>query len=945
MRPGNFFVSWGLDLRSILIGMIVLPVAYALIKTTRRHLQSWSKYWLEGILHHAAQFFLSKGAYKFTLRRYCRLKLEDEKNRYLYVPSILDIKLDIDQAFITLTMEASTGRQETYNHADLVRVGNRGRIIGDPGSGKTSLVKKLMRDACLTALKYEKSAQFPVSVELKTLTPPSKSSKVALGLWLFNKIKSDVARTNAYQISECFETYLQNAGVLILLDGLDEVASDAFPHMRLAILDLSDRLASIGKNNRIFVTMRSQFHQQIRNSFRDSFGPVLSIRQFTPTDIYEFISRWEFPDRSREHISRIYQELTDRPSLREMCGNPLVLAMYVAEDQAHPRAVVPNSRTEFYKKVTDELMILRRLIQTGETPGWARLKEQRERILGRIAYHHLVQTLEPANSLDWNYAISTIGLELNIASRDAEPVFNGIAQHTGLISEERPKETFRFIHLTFCEYLAAVEAVHGMSDGWGMLIAAHKLGAAGNRAMTGRLTEVIPFVCGLVPRNIRTKTLSKVEALGDDYLLARCLLETKAYEHSCWTLLAPRMRHQLLKVSESEWNHDWLQKLYLFSVLIRDAEECRSHDPAIPHVLDMDEFLLSLVRKQKDSMTKLLVAYSRQDAVAVFRLSEVLQLSLLETFPEIIISNCDQKPFLEIVLSIAFTTTSTDRIFHWANILSEAALRSRVVAVELDQREIPQEWIKSYKTFHARAQGWSSYLSQEKSAYGHILDIATTKGFSISDMPKLELVELLFHAPSPKNFKFQTMATTPAGLLLIAGLFLAAISFSTLSDWLHTAVLSLSLGSTDAVISTIFAIIFTSLILVTRGNIFSIVVPLVLLAIVPPSFRWIEESFPLVSALFGSNKFLIFFKTGAAILFAMTICFLLVRSFLVKYGLNRLINLTLMSGPLSPSHGNITRILNTIIFDSKLKAQMFHLKRLQSALNSMVDARRKFQSE
>jgi hypothetical protein len=42
-----------------------------------------------------------------------------------------------------------------------------------------------------------------------------------------------------------------------------------------------------------------------------------------------------------DQVLKIYTDLTDRPTLRELCTNPLVLSMYVAQDQeaGHPIGV------------------------------------------------------------------------------------------------------------------------------------------------------------------------------------------------------------------------------------------------------------------------------------------------------------------------------------------------------------------------------------------------------------------------------------------------------------------------------------------------------------------------------------------------------------------------------------------------------------------------------
>jgi hypothetical protein len=106
---------------------------------------------------------------------------------------------------------------------------------------------------------------------------------------------------------------------------------------------LSLQLTALSEHNTIVLTMRTQFHQQIRDAYRDTFGHAMFLRPFTPSDIYDFLLRWPFGGSRLDTIARIYNQLTDRPTLRDMCRNPLVLAMYVAEDQLSGDVQTPDS--------------------------------------------------------------------------------------------------------------------------------------------------------------------------------------------------------------------------------------------------------------------------------------------------------------------------------------------------------------------------------------------------------------------------------------------------------------------------------------------------------------------------------------------------------------------------------------------------------------------------
>ena len=450
--------------------------------------------------------------------------------------------------------------------------------------------------------------------------------------------------------------------------------------------------------------MRTQFYQQIKEDFRDSIGQAVFIRPFKPTDIFEFLTRWPFQKSKQQYLTQIYKDLTDKPTLREMCSNPLVLAMYTAEYESSTAPIAPESRTEFYKRVTDELLIKRRLQQTGKTIAPSKLREQRERILGRLAYEHLLDSRQPSNSLRWTDAIRNVRSVMKCDSEAAEVIFRDLAKETGLVSEERPSESLRFIHLTFCEFLAAFEAVEGQKDGWNKLIRAHRDFQNEHGPQThSRLVEVIPFAAGLMPRIRRQDVMTDLANTCDARLIARCFLETKAYEHESWKRFVEDARSILLGTPEEAWNEAWLRDLHLFNVVVRDQQQCSTHTAAIESGIDLGEFYRTLVSKQQNSLFSLLSSYAAQDAAAVFRLAEVCELDLMADYPAIVVTNMDQNPFFELVLHHALN--DEQQAENWAVLFAEAGLRSSVVAQKLDKGK-PQATFGRYIDRIPRRKHW-----------------------------------------------------------------------------------------------------------------------------------------------------------------------------------------------------------------------------------------------
>jgi hypothetical protein len=178
-----------LDPISILVTVLVLPLVYAFIRIIRNYLKIWGTYFLDGTLYWLSRSVIHSLAGRMTLKRYCRLQLQKE-NKYLYVPSKHDVKVEIDRVFVTLTLDhQGSGVQESYTHRNLHSVGNRLRVVGDPDSGKSSLTKRMFRDACHKGIVKPSKARLPILVELRNLVIPNKVRDEQLGDWFYKKLR------------------------------------------------------------------------------------------------------------------------------------------------------------------------------------------------------------------------------------------------------------------------------------------------------------------------------------------------------------------------------------------------------------------------------------------------------------------------------------------------------------------------------------------------------------------------------------------------------------------------------------------------------------------------------------------------------------------------------------------------------------------------------------
>jgi hypothetical protein len=674
------------DWKSSLVTLVILIPAFYLgpkfVRFLIQHVQQMDHLAIGVLKAIAGESFVANAVF----RRYCRLQLDKEATKFLPVPGSRDVVLKTDDVYIPLRLEnAQRTVAATVNDiwkSDIARV----RIVGDPGSGKSSLVKQVFRQACRLAL-ADPRRHLPIIINLKDFVPPADLyPNEVRAEWAIQYIRQQIGADTDAEMGKLFDSALRGRGLLLLLDGLDEVATDSFSDVSGTVNALSRLLEGLPGKNRIVLTMRTQFHQQVKRFFLETFPPTFYIQQFTPGEIYSFLRRWPFPAADlAETVNRLFSELTDKPTLREMCSNPLILAMYVARDQQGQRTGTADNRTGFYSQVTEELLVARRSRQLGSAAKTA-LLQQRESIMGHLALENLLDLEQPTNQISFRRALEVTRRVIHSTTvEQAEDYLRNMCKDTGLMTEERDGETLTFIHLTFCEFLAAKEAVEGRTDGLDCLFRAQKTftdTAAPQHAAT-RLTEAIPFALGLLPRVRRAEVLEKVSQVADTLMLGRCFLESQEYGHPIWKGYVDLESTELMQTRPHHWDDAWLRRLHLFSVVLADeAEWAELHfrSPSFP----LDRLFKKLIKKDRARLATIFGSYASFDAQAAFRLAYACGVDLVREQPEILVRHMPDPPFLSILIDQC-KKDADGAADPWIFLFAEGALSSAYVSTRLSQ--------------------------------------------------------------------------------------------------------------------------------------------------------------------------------------------------------------------------------------------------------------------
>ena len=243
-------------------------------------------------------------------------------------------------------------------------------IIGAPGSGKTTLLRHvLIVLAKNRQRRYRLRARLPVLLELRRVQREITRRKKDL-VPLEEVIEKHLADTKAYpglngKIPKgWFKRELRRGGCLILLDGLDEVASD---DTRKAVSEWVDNQLrrDIGRKNVFVVTSRPQGYRTAPLER----AQVLEVQIFTPRQVYDFVRAWylnseikssgnednaEVRRRATKESSDLIDRLTSTPSLYDLTSNPLLLTMI---SMVHRYSgALPGSRVQLYQSVCKALL-------------------------------------------------------------------------------------------------------------------------------------------------------------------------------------------------------------------------------------------------------------------------------------------------------------------------------------------------------------------------------------------------------------------------------------------------------------------------------------------------------------------------------------------------------------------------------------------------------------
>ena len=224
----------------------------------------------------------------------------------------------VDSAFTELE-----GKMQYGSIMSLVKKHRLVVISGAPGTGKTTLTKKLCKDVSKDMASH--SYKLVVKVELRDLVPlvqdPSSFELKQL-MYLFKSVDEMESAVGRMKVT-C------GADTLLILDGYDELPHD-LRHCAFFVNLLSpDPLKSPLRKSHIILTSRSIVMSEIHHRFKSAKVPLVNIEVlgFTSEQMQHFIDQYFEGEGKSELSAKLSAKLNALPHIKGLCSIPVVLSI------------------------------------------------------------------------------------------------------------------------------------------------------------------------------------------------------------------------------------------------------------------------------------------------------------------------------------------------------------------------------------------------------------------------------------------------------------------------------------------------------------------------------------------------------------------------------------------------------------------------------------------
>ena len=377
----------------------------------------------------------------------------------LYVPARFRRRITENTAFAGAITAESTP-QTTEPCAAPFETKSHAVVLAGPGCGKTTYMKKVISDhvsgTCADGL-------YPLLIRCRSLNERADLSIMGIlqDQPATAEFPIDPALRQAFCDMVC--ATLQLGGVLLLIDGLDEISDGG---KRSQFIQQLDTFSSTYSQNRILVTSRFAGYDDYTKSGLSGFE-VLEIDDFTDEDIQGLCVNWHHAviNNTEETTARaldLAKTIINHNRIKSLAKNPLLLTTLLLVQRRVGR--LPTKRAALYEEAIK--VLLETWNQEGHAPMDLDLSICK---LAYIAYRMScrgINQITREELLEYLYDARTdVSRKLSYDSISPEDFLKRTEQRSSILirvgfktdeSTGKLHEIYEFQHLTFQEYLTAV---------------------------------------------------------------------------------------------------------------------------------------------------------------------------------------------------------------------------------------------------------------------------------------------------------------------------------------------------------------------------------------------------------------------------------------------------------------------------------------------------------
>lgn len=306
--------------------------------------------------------------------------------------------------------------EEVYidNISNIVKDNKNLLLIGAPGSGKSTTLKRILYTNSRLILDGNESLKFPFYIEASELRTANKTIK-------------DILDT---RLDESILTVLLEKGkIQVLIDGINEI----IPEFKAPAIKEIKSLISKYPNSSFIITDR-------KYGYTKNIGvSIFELRDLEESQIKEFIEK-----NAQGKKSNIWQSISENEEMLALASNPLMLKMYLSVISF---GEIPTNRGQLYN------LFIKTVFAREEQKKNQFDKDLKSSILSEVAYN---MRLKGAVSVDRSYFIKLLSDAItNHNYPIAEILFHKEILDNNIVKENESDE-LSFLHETYQEYFCAL---------------------------------------------------------------------------------------------------------------------------------------------------------------------------------------------------------------------------------------------------------------------------------------------------------------------------------------------------------------------------------------------------------------------------------------------------------------------------------------------------------